>query len=118
MNFSALDSIDWNILKALQDNARIANVDLAEKVNLSPFPRLARVKALEQNGFISRFTSPAEPNIAEIPGGIGPPLPQSGDVFKSFRAPIDFRVWSHLCPGRMLESYTRGIWDQLWSINS
>ncbi len=35
-----LDSIDWKILSVLQDNARIANVDLADKVNLSPSPCL------------------------------------------------------------------------------
>ena len=57
MNSSELDSIDWNILSALQENARIANVDLADKVHLSPSPCLARVKALEQEGFISRYVT-------------------------------------------------------------
>ena len=57
MNSSELDSIDWNILSALQENARIANVDLADKVHLSPSPCLARVKALEQDGFISRYVT-------------------------------------------------------------
>jgi DNA-binding Lrp family transcriptional regulator len=61
MNFSALDSIDWKILKALQDDARIANVDLAEKVNLSPSPCLARVRALERGGFISRYVTLLDP---------------------------------------------------------
>ena len=57
MDASDLDSIDWNILSALQDDARIANVDLADKVHLSPSPCLARVKALEQKGFISRYVT-------------------------------------------------------------
>ena len=57
MHSSELDSIDWNILSALQENARIANVDLADKVHLSPSPCLARVKALEQEGFISRYVT-------------------------------------------------------------
>jgi Lrp/AsnC family leucine-responsive transcriptional regulator len=61
MNFAELDSIDWNILKALQNNARIANVDLAEKVNLSPSPCLARVRALERGGFISRYVTLLDP---------------------------------------------------------
>lgn len=61
MNFSDLDSIDWNILRALQDNARIANVDLADKVNLSPSPCLARVRALERGGFISRYVTLLDP---------------------------------------------------------
>ena len=41
----------------MQENARIANVDLADKVHLSPSPCLARVKALEQEGFISRYVT-------------------------------------------------------------
>lgn len=51
------DSIDWKILAELQGNARIANGDLAEKVNLSPSPCLARVKRLEREGLISRYVT-------------------------------------------------------------
>jgi DNA-binding Lrp family transcriptional regulator len=61
MQFSELDAIDWSILRALQDNARIANVDLAEKVNLSPSPCLTRVRALEQSGIISRYVTLLDP---------------------------------------------------------
>jgi len=61
MNFLGLDSIDWNILKALQEDARIANVDLAEIVNLSPSPCLARVRALERGGFIGRYVTLLDP---------------------------------------------------------
>ena len=57
MHQSELDSIDWSILSALQDDARLANVDLAEKVHLSPSPCLARVKTLEREGFISRYVT-------------------------------------------------------------
>lgn len=57
MDFPELDSIDWKILAVLQDDARIANVDLAERVHLSPSPCLARVKALEREGFISRYVA-------------------------------------------------------------
>jgi Lrp/AsnC family transcriptional regulator, leucine-responsive regulatory protein len=57
MHSLQLDSIDWRILAELQGNARIANVDLAEKVNLSPSPCLARVKRLEREGLISRYVT-------------------------------------------------------------
>jgi len=57
MYSSELDSIDWSILSALQDDARLANVDLADKVHLSPSPCLARVKTLEREGFISRYVT-------------------------------------------------------------
>ena len=52
-----LDSIDWKILSLLQSDARISNVDLADAVGLSPSPCLARVRALEQAGYISRYVS-------------------------------------------------------------
>src|SRR5271156_2154062 len=56
-----LDSIDWNILRVLQEDARVTNVDLAAKVNLSPSPCLARVRALEQNGYIRRYVTLLSP---------------------------------------------------------
>lgn len=45
------------ILDCLQDDARISNVALAEKINLSPAPCLRRVRELENNGVISRYTT-------------------------------------------------------------
>ena len=45
-----LNGIDRKILTALQENARISNVDLAETVGLSPSPCLRRVKMLEKQG--------------------------------------------------------------------
>ena len=56
-----LDSIDWQILALLQDDARLSNVDLAKAVGLSPSPCLARVRALEEAGFISRYVSLLDP---------------------------------------------------------
>jgi DNA-binding Lrp family transcriptional regulator len=50
-----LDDIDLKILEHLQQNARIANVDLAERVGLSPAPCLRRVRALEEAGVIRRY---------------------------------------------------------------
>jgi len=50
-----LDRIDMTILKVLQDNARISNVELAKKVNLSASPCLDRVKRLEKEGYINHY---------------------------------------------------------------
>ena len=47
-----LDKTDKKILSALQKNARISNLELAESVNLSPTPCARRVKQLEQSGVI------------------------------------------------------------------
>lgn len=50
-----LDATDWRILKELQANGRITNVDLARKVGISPPPCLRRVRALEQAGMIAGY---------------------------------------------------------------
>lgn len=47
-----LDKIDKQILHELQNNARISNLELAERVNLSPTPCARRVKQLEEAGII------------------------------------------------------------------
>ena len=51
----ALDRIDVRILEILQQDARLSNVDLAEKVALSPTPCLRRVKRLEDEGVIDSY---------------------------------------------------------------
>jgi Lrp/AsnC family leucine-responsive transcriptional regulator len=55
------DSIDRAILDVLQHDGRIANVDLAAKVHLSPSACLRRVKALEEAGVISQYVALIDP---------------------------------------------------------
>ena len=50
-----LDAIDWKILKQLQDNGRITNVELAERVGISAPPCLRRVRKLEEAGIIQGY---------------------------------------------------------------
>jgi Lrp/AsnC family transcriptional regulator, leucine-responsive regulatory protein len=50
-----LDAIDCRIVAALQADGRLANVDLADKVGLSPSPCLRRVKRLEREGYIEAY---------------------------------------------------------------
>ena len=52
-----LDRIDINILAQLQQNGRLSNVDLAEAVGLSPSPCLARVRRLEEAGYIASYNA-------------------------------------------------------------
>ncbi len=47
-----LDEIDLRILKELQADGRITNVELAKRVGISPPPCLRRVRALEEAGYI------------------------------------------------------------------
>jgi Lrp/AsnC family leucine-responsive transcriptional regulator len=57
-----LDAIDFAILKHLQEHARIANVDLADRVGLSPAPCLRRVQALERAGVIREYVALLNPS--------------------------------------------------------
>lgn len=57
-----LDNIDRNILNVLQHQGRIANVDLAKQVGLSPSPCLERVKRLEEQGYITGYFAQLDPN--------------------------------------------------------
>ena len=47
-----LDRYDRQILLVLQEDGRISNQDLAERIGLSPSPCVRRVRALEESGFI------------------------------------------------------------------
>ncbi|MFE9332388.1 Lrp/AsnC family transcriptional regulator [Streptomyces sp. NPDC006925] len=55
MPSSPYDRIDRSILEHLQRNGRMANVDLAEAVRLSPSSCLRRTKTLEADGIISGY---------------------------------------------------------------
>ena len=57
-----LDDIDRRILRALQSNGRISNIELARKVGLSPSPCLRRVKLLEDAGVIDRYVAVLNPS--------------------------------------------------------
>ncbi|MFM2044215.1 MAG: hypothetical protein RLY86_2791 [Pseudomonadota bacterium] len=56
-----LDRIDLNILRLLQQDGRMSNVELARQVNLSPTPCLERVRRLEREGYIRRYVALLEP---------------------------------------------------------
>jgi DNA-binding Lrp family transcriptional regulator len=61
MRRSKLDKIDRNILKALQNDGRITNVDLAQGVGISAPPCLRRVRALEEAGYIKSYHAKLDP---------------------------------------------------------
>jgi Lrp/AsnC family leucine-responsive transcriptional regulator len=50
-----LDRYDERILEVLQNEGRISNQELADKIGLSPSPCLRRVKVLEDAGFITGY---------------------------------------------------------------
>lgn len=53
----SLDRVDSEILGALQEDGRLSNRDLAEKVSLSNAPCWRRVKRLEEEGYIKRYAA-------------------------------------------------------------
>ena len=56
-----LDDIDKRILRALQRDGRLQNVELAREVGLSPSPCLRRVRLLEEAGIIDRYVAVLNP---------------------------------------------------------
>ncbi len=61
MSESKLDQIDLNIIKTLQENCKITNLDLSKKIGLSPAPTLERVKKLENTDVISSYHARINP---------------------------------------------------------
>ena len=58
----SLDRIDKHILKLMQTNARISNLELADQVGLSPTPCSRRVKRLEESGLIAGHVTLLNPD--------------------------------------------------------
>ena len=50
-----LDRYDLQILQVLQQDGRISNQDLADRIGLSPSPCLRRVRTLEESGLITAY---------------------------------------------------------------
>ncbi len=56
-----LDAIDRAILNQLQGDARLSNLELAQRIHLSPSACLRRVKALEDHGVVERYVALVNP---------------------------------------------------------
>jgi Lrp/AsnC family transcriptional regulator, leucine-responsive regulatory protein len=63
-----LDAIDRSILTLLQAEGKISNVELAQRVHLSPSACLRRVKALEDNRVIAQYVALIDPKAIGQPG--------------------------------------------------
>ena len=55
MKKKKLDTVDYQILRLIQDNARITNSDLSKKTGISAPPTLRRLRALENEGVIEGY---------------------------------------------------------------
>lgn len=63
-----LDAIDISILDALQADGRLTNIDLAQRVHLSPSACLRRVKHLEESGVIAQYVALLNPKAVGAHG--------------------------------------------------
>ncbi len=52
-----LTKMDIRILDEIQNNGRISNLELADKIGLSPSPCLRRVRQLEEAGYIDQYVA-------------------------------------------------------------
>lgn len=63
-----LDAIDRTILDELQANGKLSNVELAQRVHLSPSACLRRVKQLEESGVIAQYVALLNPRAVGAHG--------------------------------------------------
>lgn len=61
-----MDTLDRAILRQLQADGRLTNVELAERVRLSPSPCLRRVRALERGGVIRGYHADIDPAAVDL----------------------------------------------------
>ena len=90
----SLDFVDCAILDLLQQDGRLANVDLAEAVHLSPSACLRRVRRLEQGGFIDRYVALVNPKRVGLGTNVFVEITLSGqdeDTLDTFEAAVAAR---------------------------
>ncbi|CAM2194723.1 Leucine-responsive regulatory protein [Paraburkholderia kururiensis] len=93
-----IDAIDRRILAILQENGRLSNQEIAERVNLSPSPCLRRIRRLEESGVIRGYVALLAPQKLgldllayvsvrlEKRGGPLPSMPAAGGAGSPARA--------------------------------
>ena len=62
-----LDDTDIRLLRILQENARLSNVELAERVGLSASPCLRRMRQLEDSGVIKGYMTLIDQTVIGLP---------------------------------------------------
>lgn len=60
-----LDRLDRKILRELQKDGRLTNIELADKVSLSPTATAERVKRLTRDGYILGYTAILSPEMLD-----------------------------------------------------
>lgn len=105
-----LDTIDRSILKLMQENARISNVELAAKVGLSASSCLRRVQHLEASGLIRGYVALVDEEAA---GYLSSVFVQITLDHQTERALHEFEEAVAACPGVMECYLMSGVSDYL-----
>jgi len=61
-----IDAKDWQIIRELQRDGRLTNLELSKRVNLSPSPCLRRVRILEEAGVITGYSADVDPRTCGL----------------------------------------------------
>jgi DNA-binding Lrp family transcriptional regulator len=85
-----LDRIDRQILRNLQSDGRMTNVELAKRANISAPPCLRRVRALEEAGYIKGYHADLDP------AALGYTVTVFAQVGLSSQAEVDLRAFEQL----------------------
>ncbi len=105
MRLEEIDTKDRAILRCLQGDGRLSNVELAEKVNLSPSACLRRIRLLEHSGLIDRYALLLDQKACGMPGNafVAITLNQQGrsslDAFEAAIVDIPEIMECHLIAG-------------------
>lgn len=100
-----LDRLDRRILEALQRDARLSNVELAEAIGLSPSPCLRRVRLLEEAGVISGYHAALDRNAVGlgltvfVGVKVGPHHDEAATAFREAVVQLPEVVSCHLVSG-------------------
>ena len=103
---TVLDKIDKAILKELQLNGRLSNVQLADKVGLSESACLRRVRMLEETGIIDRYVMLVNQAAIGKPGNVFVRLTLDGqqrEKLATFEEAVQGRITSYnVCYTKLL----------------
>ncbi|MCV9996982.1 Lrp/AsnC family transcriptional regulator [Pararhizobium sp. YC-54] len=107
---SAMDTIDAAILRVLQQNGRIANAELAEKVGLSASACSRRVDILEKSGVISGYHARLSHKALDYRIMVIVHISLSGQFAKTL---TEFEAAVKLCPNVLVCYLMSGEYDYI-----
>ncbi|CAN7706847.1 Lrp/AsnC family transcriptional regulator [Rhizobium sp. LjRoot98] len=106
----AMDAIDAAILRILQQNGRIANAELAEKIGLSPSACSRRVDILEKTGVISGYHARLSHKALDYRIMVIVHISLSGQFAKTL---TEFEAAVKLCPNVLVCYLMSGEYDYI-----